>query len=125
MRTDLTRVLRKGLHEPGYYKNTYLQARRVMVEYERRLDDLVWACQLLRRLGDHPDITGRAIVILMELGLINRDQPKKCLHCQKVKGQHKANTFHCPAGARTRVGYTRYDPDRVFTERPRISPSLS
>jgi len=67
MRTDLTKILRKGLAQPGFYKNTYLQAKRVMQEYERRLDELAWACERLKAF--HPDVYVRfqALVILEEL----------------------------------------------------------
>lgn len=118
MRTDLTRALRKGLHQPGFYKIVYKQAGQCMREYEKRLDDLVWACRNLVRLGDHPDIIGRAQLILIELGATRPPAPKKCVHCKKVRGDHKANTFNCPVGQRTRVGHTHYDPERTFLERP-------
>lgn len=40
----------------------------------------------------------------------NPGPPQKCKHCNKVRGLHKANTFECPAGMKTRVGYTQYGP---------------
>lgn len=35
---------------------------------------------------------------------------RKCRHCKKVKGFHKADSLECPMGMKTRIGYTRYGP---------------
>lgn len=47
-------------------------------------------------------------------------QPLKCMHCGKPRDQHHATTWECPAGRRTRIGYTSFGPTK-FTVVP--SPS--
>jgi DNA-directed RNA polymerase subunit RPC12/RpoP len=47
----------------------------------------------------------------------NRKPESKCLHCGKKKGNHKATTWHCPFGMKTRVGYTSFHPTQVFEEK--------
>lgn len=42
----------------------------------------------------------------------------KCKHCRKWKGEHRANTFECPVGSKTRIGYTQYGPD-VYSPNPK------
>lgn len=37
---------------------------------------------------------------------------KKCIHCKREKGWHKAKTFHCPFG---RGGHPQFRADQVFT----------
>ncbi len=32
----------------------------------------------------------------------------KCVHCKKAKGQHHAQSFACPVGSKTRIGYIHY-----------------
>ena len=41
----------------------------------------------------------------------------KCAYCKKEKGDHKAKTFNCPTGRKSRVGYTSYDALRTFTSK--------
>lgn len=67
MRTYQTKVLRTGLKQPGFYKGTYSIVKRVMLDYERRLDQLEWACTQLRQLDLDVYTKGRAIVVLSEL----------------------------------------------------------
>lgn len=40
----------------------------------------------------------------------------KCVHCGKPKGEHKATTFHCPVGRRTRIGQIHFHAMQVFEE---------
>lgn len=42
----------------------------------------------------------------------------KCKHCRKWKGEHRAQTFECPVGSRTRIGYTHYGPN-VYSPNPK------
>ena len=37
-----------------------------------------------------------------------RKPPIKCAHCGKIKGHHLAHTLNCPAGMKTRIGYTSF-----------------
>lgn len=67
MRTYQTKALRKGLEEPGFYKSTYSIAKRVMLDYERRLEQLEWACTQLKQLDLDTYTKGRALVVLSEL----------------------------------------------------------
>lgn len=39
----------------------------------------------------------------------------RCASCKKPREQHKARTFECPRGPRTRAGYTDYGPGRFVT----------
>lgn len=39
----------------------------------------------------------------------------KCINCGKPKLEHKAKSFACPQGRKTKVGYLRFDASRVFT----------
>lgn len=45
----------------------------------------------------------------MELNLSGK-KPPKCANCGKDKGHHKSQTFECPHGPKTRVGYLSYGP---------------
>ncbi len=38
----------------------------------------------------------------------------KCKHCKKPKGDHKANTLHCPTGSKSRIGYLSYHTINTF-----------
>lgn len=40
----------------------------------------------------------------------SRSPKPKCKHCKKQKGDHRAQTFECPRGTRTGIGYTTYGP---------------
>lgn len=46
-------------------------------------------------------------------------KPVKCVHCRLDKGQHRAQTFQCPAkwSRRRAVGYTHFL-ETVFTPPP-------
>lgn len=44
-----------------------------------------------------------------------------CALCKKEKGNHRAETLECPKGLRTRVGYTRFGPER-FTPKVNWKP---
>jgi hypothetical protein len=47
--------------------------------------------------------------------MLNFDaKPIKCQHCGKERGVHKANTLHCPAGMKTRIGYTQWHKTQTF-----------
>lgn len=41
----------------------------------------------------------------------------KCANCGKVRGYHRAKTFNCPTGAKTRVGYIHFDSKQVFKDK--------
>lgn len=49
----------------------------------------------------------------MELNFSKKKLPK-CLYCKKEKGLHQANTFNCPMGSKTRIGYISYHPNVKF-----------
>ena len=38
-------------------------------------------------------------------------KPEVCAHCGKLRGHHKAKTFLCPRGPKTRAGYLDFGPD--------------
>jgi DNA gyrase subunit A len=38
--------------------------------------------------------------------------PPKCIHCRKTMGYHRAVTYECPTGMKTRIGYTEFGPTR-------------
>ncbi len=62
---------------------------------------------MTRRKPPTHDLNGNPIVIV------------KCMHCGKVRGDHRAKTFQCPMGIRHRtLGYTTYHPTNVFTPKP-------
>lgn len=42
----------------------------------------------------------------------------RCKHCRKWKGEHRAKTFECPTGTKTRIGYCQYGPD-VYEPNPK------
>lgn len=42
----------------------------------------------------------------------------RCKHCRKWKGEHKAKTFECPTGTKTRIGYCHYGP-AVYEANPK------
>lgn len=42
--------------------------------------------------------------------IFNPDPPIKCKHCNKTKGQHRASTYECPSGMKTRIGHTSFGP---------------
>lgn len=37
---------------------------------------------------------------------------KRCKNCHKEKGSHKAKTFECPSGLKTRIGYIHFGPTK-------------
>ncbi len=45
---------------------------------------------------------------------------QRCVLCKKERGQHKAKTFECPTGTKTRIGYTNFGPE-VYTESRRTN----
>lgn len=45
--------------------------------------------------------------------ILNKKQPK-CKHCNKLQGDHKAKTLHCPTGSKTRIGYLSYHLTNTF-----------
>lgn len=63
METYQTKVLRTRLKQKG----TYSIAKEVMLDYERRLDQLKWACTQLTQLDLDTHTNGRALVVLGEL----------------------------------------------------------
>lgn len=51
-----------------------------------------------------------------------KDPNHICEACGEVRSEHKAVTFECPNGKKTRIGYTRFGPD-VFVPSGRMKPS--
>jgi hypothetical protein len=45
----------------------------------------------------------------------------KCKHCKKERGNHQANTLHCPAGIRTGIGYIHYS-EQVYSPKYQSLP---
>ncbi len=48
----------------------------------------------------------------------DKTKPPKCVHCGKERGLHKAVTLHCPAGMKTRIGYTSFG---LTTFKPKVT----
>lgn len=44
----------------------------------------------------------------------------KCRHCGKPRYSHKAKTFHCPVGRKTRIGYLDYSETNTY--QPKETP---
>lgn len=51
------------------------------------------------------------------------DYRAPCKNCGKSRGLHNSVTKACPAGMRTRIGYTGYNPDKVFEDKYPRSPN--
>jgi hypothetical protein len=47
-----------------------------------------------------------------------------CSLCGKKKGYHKANTFACPMGTKTVIGYTWYHETNVFKAKKQRKPKV-
>lgn len=46
-----------------------------------------------------------------------KQKPKKCIHCKKIRGVHKATTLNCPTGMKTRIGWTSYFENKFYEEK--------
>lgn len=40
---------------------------------------------------------------------------EKCALCGRIRGNHKARTYHCPTSRKTRIGYLSFHKTNVFT----------
>jgi len=89
-------------------------AAAVMRDYERRLDQLEWTCQTLRRMETDPSVKGLVLVILKELRELRGQKESKCMHCGRERGQHQAMTFNCAVGMKTRIGFTQFSTSTRF-----------
>lgn len=43
-----------------------------------------------------------------------RTNPYRCVHCRKVRAQHRRDTLACPDGLRTPFGHTRWSATMFF-----------
>jgi hypothetical protein len=47
-----------------------------------------------------------------------KTNPNKCARCGKERGDHLANTLHCPDGPRARAGCISFHPKNTFLPKP-------
>lgn len=47
---------------------------------------------------------------------------QKCINCKKEKGLHKSNTYNCPIGLKTRIGYIHFSEEKVFEIDSKLFP---